>query len=111
MTNLTDDLVEGTPVKIGRQVLIVPALNFKALRMLKPQLAILHALGPTTEVTDEVHEAMVDIVHTALKRNYPNLSREDLEDGFDLSNRDRIVRAVMGQSGMTQSGEGKPAAS
>lgn len=111
MTNLTDELVEGTPVKIGRQVLIVPALNFKSLRTLKPKLALLSALSPTDGVTDEVQEAMLDIVHTALKRNYPNLSREELEEGFDLTNRDRIIKAVMGVSGLTQSGEAKPAAS
>lgn len=105
MTSLTDDLVEGTPIKIGRQVLIVPALNFKALRALKPKLAILTALKVSDEVTDEVHEAMLDIVHTALRRNYPNMSREEIEEGFDLSNRDRIIKAVMGQSGLTQSGE------
>ena len=111
MTNLTDEMVEGTPIKIGKQVLIVPALNFKSLKALKPKLAMLSSLNPTAEIADEVHEAMIDIVHTALRRNYPNMSREDIEDGFDLANRDRIIKAVMGVSGLTPSGEGKPVAS
>lgn len=108
MTSLTDELVEGVEMKFGRKMMVIPPLTFKQLRLLRPQLSLLSSLKATDEVSDEVHTAMMQIVHTAVRRNYPNVSIEEIEDSLDLANRDKIIRAVMGVSGLIQ-GEGKPA--
>jgi hypothetical protein len=110
MTKLTDSLVDGIEIKIGREVLTVPALNFKSLRKLKPQLAMLKEIDPkAAELTDAQFDAITDIVHTAIKRNYPNMAREDLEDALDMGNLQRVIQAVVAGSGLKPSGEAKPA--
>ncbi len=113
MTSLTDEMIEGVEMKVGRRLLVIPALNFRSLKRLAPQLGVLAAIdqGSTAAITDEQYAAMLDVVHAAILRNYPNMSREQLEEDFDLGNAAKIVRAVMTGSGLTQSGEGKPAAS
>jgi hypothetical protein len=109
MTSLTDALVDGIDVKVGREVLTVPALNFKALRRLKPSLDILKGIDRNaSDLTDEQFDAIVHIVHTAIRRNYPNMSIEDLEEGLDMSNLKPVIDAVMANSGMKPSGEARP---
>lgn len=104
-----EDLIDGTEIKIGRINRVVPPLNFKQLRRLAPQLATLSAMSSTeSQITDEQYAAMLDVVHAALMRNYPNLSREDLEEDFDLANAPKILSAVMARSGLDRSGEAKP---
>lgn len=109
MTSLTDELVDGTPVKIGKQVLAVPALNFKSLRLLKPKLDILKSIDPSaSDLSDDQFNAIIHIVHTAMRRNYPNMSIEDLEEGLDMRNLRPVINAVLANSGMTPSGEVRP---
>lgn len=112
MTSLTDDLVDGVSLKIGRTVLTIPALDFKSLRRLRPQMAVLTAMDDkASDITDEQYEAMIEVVHTAIRRNYPNMSRDELEAGMDLGNAKSLLQAVMTGSGMTKSGEARPATS
>jgi hypothetical protein len=106
---MPDDLVDGTPVKVGKQVLQVPALNFKSLRLLKPKLDLLKGISTAaSDLEEDQYNAIIHIVHTALRRNYPNMSIEELEDGLDMANLKLVINAVMANSGMQPSGEAKP---
>lgn len=99
-------LIEGVKLNLGGREFVAPPLNFKALRKFTPQLAVLSKMGdvPTAEQIDVV----LDIVHTALVRNYPDLNRDDLEELLDLANLAKALEAIMGASGLERtSGEAR----
>ncbi len=105
-----EDMIDGVEIKLGRKALIVPPLNFKALQRLRPQIKLLAGIGVGgEEITDEQLDAVYEVVHTALLRNYPNMSREDLTDSLDLGNVGLVLKAIMSGSGLTPSGEVRPA--
>ena len=47
-------------------------------------------------------DCIVDVVHAAVIRNYPALTKEEVEDLIDLGNAAVIIKAVMGQSGLVR---------
>jgi hypothetical protein len=97
-------LIEGVKINMGGRDFVAPPLNFKALRALTPKLVILSAMGdvPTGEQIDVV----LDVVHAALVRNYPDLTRDELEELLDLANLASALVAIMGASGLEKtSGE------
>ncbi len=65
---------------------------------------------PTAEQT----EAIVGIIHSAIARNYPDVSMEALEDALDIRTALEALAAVMDVSGMQRvkpgdkSGEAEP---
>lgn len=102
----TSDFQElaGEPIVLGKTKLVCPALNFKALKALKPQLNIIQS-GWVMDADEEKSalyvEAVVKVVHAALKRNYPHITLESLEEFIDLKNVSGVTMAVMGVSGFT----------
>jgi hypothetical protein len=104
---MMSDLIDGVAVKFGRRELIAPPLTFQALKRLKPQQVILKSMRDAggEEFTEEQFDALVTIVHTALKRNYPNMPREEIENDLDLANCKAIMNAIMNASGLVQPGE------
>lgn len=100
-------LIEGVRINLGGRDFVAPPLNFKALRQLTPKLAILASMGdvPTNDQTDVV----LDVVLAALTRNYPDLTREELEDLLDLANLAKALEAIMGASGLERTTGEAPA--
>jgi hypothetical protein len=108
---MDEQLVEGVEIKIGRKTFIVPPLTFGLLKKLKPQLELLSTVDASaTELSDDKMNAMVDVVHAALMRNYPNLARADLEDDLDIGNVPKIMEAITLNSGLKRLGEANPEA-
>lgn len=100
-------MIEGTKIKIGDKEWIVPPLNFKALRILQPQFERLglwdgHHLGQQ-EIDDSL-----DIILGAMNRNYPELTKNQLEEIIDLGNMKNLMFAIRGLSGLIPSGESQP---
>lgn len=92
-------MVDGKSVKLGEKDYVVPPLNLKALRRLLPSIEQLKSSGiPSNEDMDVI----VDIVHTALLRNYPELTKAEVEDGLDMANMKVVLGIVLGQSGLSQ---------
>jgi len=89
-------LIEGVKLTLGGREFVVPPLSFKALRELTPRWPELTGMGdvPTGEQIDVV----LGVVHSALIRNYPDLTLEDLEDLVDLGNLPKCLMAAMGAS-------------
>jgi len=97
---------EGAKIAIGGRDFIVPPLTFKQLRRLKERIESLkEATLKPGDLSGEQLDAMAEIIHAALSRNYPELTREDLEDLLDLGNLGPMIKAVMGQSGFVQGGK------
>lgn len=109
---MADARFEGEPVRLGKNVYIVPSLSIKQAKKLWPLMMEMDAKGITKETIPEQQDACVAIIHAALTRNYPNLGREELDDLIDMSNIRTLMLIVSAQSGFKERalGETKPAA-
>lgn len=95
---------EGVTLTIAGRDWIIPALNFAALRSLRPQIEALGSVSLSATLSDEQIDTVILIIHTALKRNYPDITKDAVEEMIDLGNIKRIINAVMGISGFVTGG-------
>ena len=96
---------EGLPITIGGTEYIVPPLSFKQVKALQPEIEKLSKITAESATNStEATEVMIKIIHSALQRNYPELTVEALEDMLDLGNVRTIIQAVMGISGFVSGG-------
>ena len=63
---------------------------------------------PVTEMLDKFVE-MTDMVHLALKRNYPHITAEQVAEWVDLGNVQTLFEALVKTSGLVTSAEPSPA--
>ena len=89
-------LIKGVTLNLGGREFVIPPLSMKGLRELAPQWPTLQGMGdvPTGPQIDVV----LGVVHTALIRNYPDLTRDELDELLDLGNLAKALMAVMGAS-------------
>lgn len=105
---MSQPLIDGVTITLGRREFVVPPLNLGRIKKLQDDLAIL-ALVPqdATRFEPQQLEACITVIHTALTRNYPDLTREEVEDVVDMGNMQPLMLAIMGQSGFAK-GEAGP---
>jgi len=88
--------IKGIPVELGDRTLIVPPLALGALEQLQERIATF-----TGDIRSKEQIATVlDAAHAALKRNYPEVTREDVAEWVDVGNMAEVFEAVMDISGM-----------
>jgi len=90
-------MLDGQKLKLGETEYTVPPLNLKAMRRLLPAISKLRTVGLPT---DEDLSTIVDVVHSALLRNYPELTKDQVEEGIDMGNMKDALSVVLGQSGL-----------
>jgi hypothetical protein len=90
-------MIEGTTVMMGGQGWVIPPLNLKSVRKIQPLIPVLNAMDIASP---EAVDAMVELVFIALQRNYPDVTKDQVEDMVDLGNLQGIVNAVMNVSGL-----------
>ena len=78
----------------GFTALIVPPLSLGALRTLTPRLATF-----TGDMSLESLDTAIQVVWTALRRNYPTISQIDVEEILDVANFQTAVEATMDVAG------------
>ena len=101
-------LIEGVKITLGGREFVAPPLNFKALRKLTPQFSALATMGAVP--SDDQIDVVIDIVLAALNRNYPGLTRDELEDCLDLANLSLALQAILGASGLEKTTQGEASA-
>lgn len=88
--------VKGIPVQLGGEALVVPPLALGALEQLQDRIANFQG-----DIRDKEQIATVlDAAHAALKRNYPEITRERVAELVDLENMAEVFEAVMDVSGL-----------
>lgn len=98
-------MIEGVKVTMGGKEWIVPALNFKQIREYLPKLKSLADIPDVGGVPSEENMTVTaGLITAALQRNYPTVTRDDVDGMLDLNNVHKITQAVMGQSGLVVSG-------
>lgn len=90
------ELIPGVPVQIGTKTYVIAPLTFRQLKQLTPQLNSLPQGRPSAEQLEPV----MDVIAAALSRNYPELTRDQLEDMIDISNMGAVVLAALNASGL-----------
>lgn len=101
---MTDEreLIEGTPIKIGRREYVVPALNLKGVRRVQKLLPILEQPSHP-----EFFDSALEMLVLAISRNYPDITREQLEEDVDLNSLDRLITATLGAFGFVPKAKGE----
>lgn len=79
---------KGTPIAFGDRTLIVPPLSLRSVMKLQDAL---DKLAGTPDL-----QAVVTLAHEALRRNYPDITHDELVDVLDLNNMQSVVVAMMG---------------
>lgn len=79
-----------TPVPMGGKVWSVPRLSKQEVREAS---RLLNSLAHDQAKQDE---AMTDIYLKALRRNYPTVTRDEIEEMVTLSNHKALTHAVFG---------------
>jgi hypothetical protein len=87
--------IKGIPKELGGTTYIVPPLSLGALEQLHEKLGTFAG-----DVSDLGQVAtVIDAAHAALRRNYPDMTREQVADMVDVSNMLELFEAVMDISG------------
>ena len=87
--------VKGVKFQLGDKTLILPPLSLRAFDQLLPRI---NAFMANKESPDDTM-VVVEAVHAALKRNYPDVTLEEVGDAVGLENMAEVLEAVMDVSG------------
>lgn len=92
------ELIDGIEISMGGRKLTVPPLN---LKQLKKYGQVLNGLTGLTEANIFSQAgALVEVIHAAIARNYPEISLDQVEEMLDLSNLVPVMQAIVGVSGL-----------
>jgi hypothetical protein len=88
----------GVAITMGGQDWIVPPLTLGQLRRLMPKVRQLNEVDASMGETQIA--VLVEIVTSALQRNYPEMTPEKVENLLDLGNASAVLNAVLTGSGL-----------
>ncbi len=88
---------KGIALELGGVTYEVPPLALGDLELLQEQLEAFNSASPLDRSTIKT---IVDATHAALRRNYPEMTREQVAGLLDLSNMFDVMAAVMDVSGV-----------
>ena len=87
---------KGISITFGDQKLVVPPLALGALEQLQERVSKFSG-----DIRDKEQIAtVIDAAHAAIKRNYPDMTRDDVADLIDVGNMAEVFEAVMDVSGL-----------
>ena len=102
----------GLEIEMAGQVYTVPPLSLGQVKRLVPHMAVFQDIKPTDifgENGDKIIDAMISVIHAAMSRNYPDMTKEQLEDLVGIDDAAEICAAIMSKSGLEKNRKG-PAA-
>ena len=94
---MQDILYEGTPFRLGGQEYIVPGLPWAWLEVNGKKME-----GITSKPFKDQIGFIFDVCHTALRRNYPDITVIQLKEWLDVPTLTKLVKLVMERSGLAQ---------
>ncbi len=91
-------LLPGIPFDFGAgRVLVVPPLSLTALEKFNAQLSALPELAATDP---KAIGTILELAHQTLRRNYPEMSRDEVGDLIDLGNMAELYACLMDVGGL-----------
>jgi hypothetical protein len=91
-------MIDGVQINIGGTDYTVPPLNLKAVKKFSKNFHLLSDLG--NNINAEMMTFIADIIHTALIRNYPDITLDQVEEMVDIKTVGDILEAVLSSSGI-----------
>jgi hypothetical protein len=91
-------MIPGVTITMGGRDWIVPPLTLGQLRRLMPRVRQL--TGIDASMSEVQIGVLIEIVATALQRNYPDATAEMVENLLDLGNASTVLNAVLTGSGL-----------
>ena len=88
---------EGEPVTLGRRTFVVPALSVKQARELWPEILEMDQ-GITKQNLPQKQSQMIAIITAAISRNYPDITKDEIETLVDLRSIRKLMMIVMANS-------------
>jgi|GEM_PF-252490 len=106
-------MIKGVSISLNGRDYIVPALNMEQLEECEADLELISQRADESggfRALKERRAAMLRVIHVAVRRNYPDVSLEDVKKWVDLNNLNDVFDAVMGVSGLrkVEPEEGSP---
>jgi hypothetical protein len=100
---LEEVMIRGIPIEIGGKKYDMPPLGLDGLKVRE------EIMGRYAEMTDfERTEGMIEIVHAALVRNYPDLTLQDVRrdiHSYEITALSAALPALYEKSGLKSQGE------
>ncbi len=87
---------QGIPFDFDGRTLIIPPLSLGAMEKLQGRLETMD----DASITPEYIGTVVDSVHAALQRNYPDMTREEVAGLLDLQNMQEVMACVFDFGGV-----------
>lgn len=91
-------MIPGVIVAMGGRDWTVPPLTLGQLRRLMPKVRQLTDIG--AQMDEAQIGVLIEIVASALQRNYPDMTAETVENLLDLGNAGAVLHAVLTGSGL-----------
>lgn len=88
-------MIKGIELEISGQTFVVPPLALGDMEFFQEKL-----MAYKGDLSPESISTVIDLSHAALKRNYPELTRDDLKKLIDVGNMPMVMVAVMDVAGM-----------
>jgi len=85
----------GIKINLGGVDYIIPPISLGALQQLQSRVAAFEGGADSESVS-----TVIDVTHSALKRNYPEITVAQVSDMVDLGNMMDIFEMVMDVSGL-----------
>jgi hypothetical protein len=83
----------------------IPPLNFCAIQALQDKMAVIQGMSGVP--TPEQMRVVAEVVQMAMRRNYPEITTDEIVDMLDLGNFRTVFDALLGMSGYTKGGAGE----
>lgn len=87
----------GITVEMDGKTMVVPPLSLGAMEQMQARLEAFEGGTDPQSI-----RTVIDATHEAMKRNYPEITREFIAENLDLGNMEDFMRAVMDVSGMNR---------
>ena len=84
---------DGIELALGGHALVLPPLSFKSFKVCKARLQAISE--GAIDDPEQLQEAFVDVIFSALRRNHPDFDREALEDILDWRSAPAIFAQLM----------------
>jgi hypothetical protein len=88
-------MIKGISMTLGEQEYIVPPLTLGALEDLQESLEAF-----TGDTSPAAIKTVIDATTRALRRNYPDITRDQVRECIGLENMAEVMEAVMDVSGL-----------
>lgn len=104
-------MIPGTEITLGEKKYTMPPLNLFAIEKHDAFFKRVVSGGVKMEVGSDDLKALGDVVYLSLRRNYPDITADDVKQNIDLSNMLAIFTAAMGVQGFSEPQPGEAPAS